>query len=79
MYLLSFDWESGVNFEGKLLNFVHGSFEYFEFLIDFADVVFHLSDGVDAADEFAVVLEDERLYLMIMDFDLLIDLIIFAD
>ncbi len=50
-----------------------------EFIVDFADVVFHFADGVDAADELGVVFEDEGLDLMIVDFDFLIDFVVFSD
>ncbi len=77
--LFSFDGEGGVDFECEGFDFVHGGLEDLEFVIDFADVVFHLSYGVDAADELGVVFEDEGLDLMIVDFDFLIDFVVFAD
>ena len=55
---LSFHWECGVYFECEFLNFIHWSFEHFKFLVNFTDIVFHLSDSVNAADELGVILKN---------------------
>lgn len=76
MDFLPFDRESGVNFEGEVGDSVHRLLEYFQFVVDRADVVLHLPDGVDAADELAVVLEDEGLNFVIVHFDFLVDFVV---
>lgn len=58
---------------------VHGPFEHLEAVIHSADVVLHLPDSVDTADKLAIVLEDQRLNLVIVDLDLLVDLVVTPD
>ena len=77
--LFSLDRKGRVNLKGKFLNFIHRRFEYFKFFINFANVILHIPYSIDTADELGVVLKDKRLNFMIMDFDFLINLIIFPD
>lgn len=73
---LALDGEGGIDLEGERGDLVHGLFEDPELVVDQADVVLHFADRVDAADELAVVLEDQRLDLVVVDLDLLIDLVV---
>ena len=79
MYFFPFHTKSRVDFECQFWYLVHRPFKNFEFIVDSADVIFHLADCIDTADKFTVILEDEWLDLMVMYFDLLVDLVVTAD
>ncbi len=76
MDFLPFHREGGVDFEGEVRDSVHRLLKHLQLVVDRADVVLHFPDGVDAADELAVVLEDEGLDLVVVHLDLLVDLVV---
>ena len=62
-----------VNSEGELGDLVHGFFEDAQLVFDEANVILHFPDCFDAADEHAVVFEEQRLDIVLLHFRLLVN------
>lgn len=76
---LPFELEGLINLQGQVRDLVHRGLEHLKFVIDHADVVFHLADGVNRGDELAIILEDEGLDFVVVHLDFFVNFVVLAD
>ena len=79
LYFLPLDTKGRINLEGKFLNLVHAWLQHFELLIYLTNIILHLSYCIDTADKLGIVLKNQWLNLVIMHFNLFINLVVFSD
>lgn len=79
LYLFPLVLKSAINFQSQIRYFIHSSVQLLQPTIDKTDIIFHLPHSVDGRYKLAIVFEDERLYLMILRFDLFFNLVVLAD
>jgi hypothetical protein len=76
LYLLSLHRKGRVNLERQSRDVIHRCLKHFQFVINLANIILHLPDGIDTAYELAVIFKHQRLYLVVVDLDLFVDFIV---